>query len=60
MKKPVCLRLISPGWISDSTLLFCFSVSFIFFSAFLSVADEVSEVGEVEEEVRGGWGEASS
>lgn len=37
MKKPWCLRLISPGWISDSSLLFSFRLCFVFFSSSSSV-----------------------
>lgn len=61
MKKPWCLRLISPGWISDSSLLFfSFFVSFFFFLS-VSVSGwwgEWSWSGGWGD--GGGWGEASS
>ncbi len=60
MKKLWCLWLISPGWISDSTLLFS-CLCFIFFSLCVSVSGWWGEwIWSEGWGVRGGWGEASS
>ena len=54
-KKPQCLRLISPGWISDSSLLF--SPVFVLFFFFLSLSLSLSLSLRVS--VSGWWGEWS-